>query len=158
MTDYLELLLEQWQDEEKAEVFDWKQAKAGHYRAAAEELRQVESPKGPEQPESDARARDDAYGRRMDRQKRIWTVEDRSADVVGQMVALARAVARGNTEQKAQGQVRTRAAVGAVQTMGGYNLERMSTAAPGIQRGLAGVLDAAFERDARRYDGPLGLF
>lgn len=150
MTDYLELLLDERQDEEDREAFMWRRA-AG-YRGPEGATGMDGTADGPET----AGRRSGPQEGRQGRQAQVQVEQTGRAELREQMVMLERAVARGKAQQAAQ--VRNRQGAEQVRTVHGQDVRRLNTAAPGVQRGLAGLLDAEFQRDARRYDGPLGLF
>ncbi|MBQ3557447.1 MAG: hypothetical protein IJA11_06590 [Oscillospiraceae bacterium] len=150
MTDYLDLLLDEQQEENENEPFAWRRMRTG-YRGATDEggSRQPDSKKiGAERSdvqERDARSRSEET-----------TARKRTADPETRLAALERAVARGRVQQETRKRSWEYAQV--AQAAGGQDMRRSAAAVPGVRRELAGMLDAVFERDARRYDGPLGLF
>lgn len=150
MTDYLDLLLDERQEEDENEPFAWRRTGTGYRELRGEDGGQQTNRErtGAEQDGGQARV------------KRAWSQEvtgqKQAADPELQLAILERAVARGKAQQDARN--RSREHVQAAQTAAGQDLRRSAAAVSGVQRELAGVLDAAFERDARRYDGPLGLF
>lgn len=150
MTDYLELLLDERQDEEEREAFTWRRV-AG-YRGPEGATGMGGTADGPET----AGQRPGPQEGRQGRQAQVQVEETGRAELREQLLKLERAVARGKVQQAAQ--VWKRQAVEQVGTVYGQDVRRLGAAAPGVQRGLAGLLDAEFQRDARRYDGPLGLF
>ncbi len=149
MTDYLELLLGERQDEEEREGFTWRRA-AG-YRGPKGATGMDDTAEGAE-----AVGRSGPQEGRQGRQAQVQVEQTGRAELREQLVMLERAVARGKAQQA--GQVRNRQGADQVRTVHGQDVRRLNTAAPGVQYGLAGLLDAEFQRDARRYDGPLGLF
>lgn len=80
----------------------------------------------------------------------------RNADLESRLSELVRAAARGRADHAALW--RKQGPANSVVLEGGQTARRRDELRVETRRGLAGVLDAAFERDARRYDGPLGLF
>ena len=150
MTDYLDLLLDARQEEDEDEPFVWKRRGRGYRGSGSED--------GPEQRSGREKAGVEWAGR-QDREPDLWTqdvsAKTRAAEPQTRLAALERAVARSRARQTAQGWNRER--VQTVQGTDGHDMRRLAVE-PGAQRRLAGWLDAAFERDARRYDGPLGLF
>lgn len=151
MIDYLELLLDMWQEEDETEPFTWKRAGTGY--------RGLDGEDGVRQAEGREKAVTELAGG-PGRVESLWekaTREtNRAADPEARLAMLERTVARGKTQQTARGRSWER--TDTAQAADGWDARRMNAAAPGVQRGLAGLLDVAFERDARRYDGPLGLF
>lgn len=150
MTDYLELLLEQAQ-EEAEEPFVWRRVAVG-----AGGVRAKDEP-GQESGGNAAAEKEERVMAVWKRRTEAVSGGQRPADPVEQLAALERAVARGRAEQQSRTGRRLPLADDTHAAQG-----RMVCGAddvmPGARRSLAGLLDAAFERDARRYDGPLGLF
>ena len=162
MTDYLELLLVRRQEEETEEAFAWRWAKERHYAAAMEKDERKWNADEREpiwnegDPATDVAGRLATLNQAVARAQsdRHWGAEGQGADLAGQMTALARAVVRGKGEPVA----RERGTMASARAVEQHRMEWTHATTSGMQRGLAGALDAAFERDARRYDGPLGLF
>lgn len=149
MTDYLEQLLDERQEEDEKEPFAWKRRRTGNRSLSGEDGAERQMVRQERVGAEHAAGRDEG----------LWeetvSVKSRMADPAGRLAALERAVSRGKRLQVAREQGRER--VEAAQAMRGQAMHGRS-AVTGVQRGLAGLLDAAFERDARRYDGPLSLF
>lgn len=139
MTDYLEELLNQ-EEQESEQTLQWTQtgrvvlAPAGNVRTGGAGLKPAaqQDREGPE-------ARSEQAGQ----------------IIVREMERLSRAVVRARSREQGY----------SAQRQGGMSLPSVQYA-PGISPAAragaavmdyAGLVDAAFERDARRYDGPLGL-
>ncbi len=150
MTDYLELLLDEQQDEEEREAFTWRRT-AG-YRGPEGATGMHGTVDGPQAAGQRPGPQEGGQGRRV----QVQAEAAGRAGLQEQLLMLERAVARGKVQQAAQ--VWKRQAAEQAGTVYGQDARRLNAAAPGVQRGLAGLLDAEFQRDARRYDGPLGLF
>ena len=148
MTDYLELLLNGWQEEDEGEPFVWKRMGYRGWNGmddvqqkTANKVAGVEMAVG-------------AVDRLPAEERHKGNGQSGAPEV--RLAALERAVARGKTQQVAREWSRERTVT--AQTEAERPVVGMNGTALEMRRGLAGVLDAAFERDARRYDGPLGLF
>lgn len=150
MTDYLELLLDERQDEEEREAFAWRRA-AG-YRGQEGMDGMSGTADGPAAAKQRPGQRESQQGRQV----QVQVEATGRTQLRERLLMLERAVVRGKAQQATQ--VWKRQAAEQVRTVYGQDVRRMGAAAPGVQRGLAGVVDAEFQRDARRYDGPLGLF
>lgn len=149
MTDYLERLLDMRQEEEEAEPFAWKWTGRGYRDVSGRDgAQQVMDPKKTEAERADGWG-EQPQGKEAPAKKQVIDPEARLA-------MLERAVARGKVQQAAREW--KRGSAGTAQAAGGQDMRGLTVAMPEMRRSLAGVLDAAFERDARRYDGPLGLF
>lgn len=151
MTDYLELLLDMRQEEDEEEPFVWKRGGMGYRGAGGED--------GARQAAGRDRDGTERGGRQGRNAGSLWenvTVRKEAADPEARLARLERAVARGKA-RKVPGEWNA-GHVQAAGPEGGQGPRGSAAAAAGMPRSLAGVLDAAFERDARRYDGPLGLF
>ena len=149
MTDYLEQLLDVWQEEDESGTLMWKRKSRKRYEPIGEERGQrskVET--------AESLSTGEPVGQR-ERWMQQSTVEYRESDVVEKLERLERAVVRGKTGRARAGAWKVS---GAMQAAEGLTMPQTGVAQTGVQRRLATLLDTAFERDARRYDGPLGLF
>lgn len=152
MTDYLELLLEPVQErEEEDDAFMWRRWVVRPGGEKKEEMGQTtRRDTAPEQGEWAADAKTHGGEAVSEDGKRAGPME--------RLAALERAVVRGRAETVGQSRgLRLRRAEDTreAERRGDRSAEDMRS---GVRRELAGELDAAFERDARRYDGPLRLF
>ena len=149
MTDYLELLLE-WEQEDEGEPFAWPQGGTELRRSASEDGQ------WPDRQRTDIAggAEERIIEPRKTGESRF---QKRMADPLVQLVELERTVSRSRVEQQ-RTQVKRQVGVESAHAAYGRTVRQMDEVIPGVQRDLVGVLDAAFERDARRYDGALGLF
>lgn len=139
MTDYLEELLDE-EEQENEQGLQWTRA----VRAGLASVRAVQ--------ESNVDAQAVVQQARTQvRQSR----QDAGYAIALEMERLGRAVVRARTpEQGRAGERQGGTTISAAQYIPGAGAAvRMGTAAVDY----AGLVDAAFERDARRYDGPLSL-
>lgn len=150
MTDYLEQLLDVWQDDEESQVLVWKRKGRGRYETIGED---TQGQRNTADTAEDLLAGEPAGQR--ERRMRQSAMECRESDVAEKLTRLERAVARGKAGSAKAETWRTS---GAVQAAHEPMMPQTGRAQTGVQRRLATLLDAAFERDTRRYDGPLELF
>ncbi|MBQ3134767.1 MAG: hypothetical protein IJB75_03015 [Oscillospiraceae bacterium] len=96
--------------------------------------------------------------RMQERERRPATAmgQGRKSDLEKALSDLGRAVARGKNEHVMM--PRKHRSANEVEAERRTAVREKNARQPEAQRGLMRRLDAAFERDARRYDGPLGLF
>lgn len=149
MTDYLERLLDMRQEEEETEPFAWKRTGRGYRNVSGKDGAQQVMDR-----EKTEAERTDGWGERP--REKETPAQKRVNDPETRLAVLERAVARGKVQQATQEWKRGRTE--AAQAAGGQDMRGLTVTVPEMRRSLAGALDAVFERDARRYDGPLGLF
>ncbi|MBO5340372.1 MAG: hypothetical protein J6A62_05190 [Oscillospiraceae bacterium] len=139
MTDYLEELLAE-EEQENEQDLQWTKA----VRVGLASVRKIPEVDGGE--ETEVRQNREAI-----RNSRPHT----GPDIILEMERLSRAVVRAHTREQGQtGERQGGTAVSAMQYIPGAGAA-VRTGAAAVD--YVGLVDAAFERDARRYDGPLGL-
>ncbi len=139
MTDYLEELLAE-EEQENEQALEWVKA----VRVGLASGRNVPKVDGGEKTEVRQSREETRYSHRYSEQT-----------ILSEMSRLSRAVVRAHTREQGQtGERQGGTTLSAMQYIpGAGDTVRIGTAAVDY----VGLVDAAFERDARRYDGPLGL-
>lgn len=152
MTDYLELLLEQLEDDGNEQPLDWKRT-----------TRSLSAVKGDKQEDAGKRSLG-AAAERVPLQTRnrtetgmTETPEKMKIDILEQLDRLGRTATKVKNGGAGVWGSRQSAEVTSVMPVGFEALSDKRMSASTSAARLAAALDAAFERDARRYDGPLGL-
>lgn len=178
MIDYLERLLDREAEEETQEAFVWPKIglvgwQNGAGGAAEEERKRAaeHSERGTaawqavlEELAQAAEAEKAAQGRLfvpqdtrrgLERSATVEPVWEWKTDPGRELAELARAAKRGRSGQASL--LRNERTEAGRTAEVGRDTRRREELRVETRRGLARRLDAAFERDARRYDGPLGL-
>ena len=160
MIDYLEELLEQQVSDEEGGTLDWRKGNLRVWQRQAWEQSALGGAARPQEQTTDDVV---TYRQNLSGQGDVQTLVQAAAEavwrkragqlpLVGQMTRLHRAVLQarehsGSRNMTAQSVMQP----GMAETRYGGSLSVRRTA------DYAAAVDAAFQRDARRYDGPLGL-
>lgn len=140
MTDYLNQLLEQ-QEQEEEQGLEWP--RPGLRLWAAEGRKEDAAAHGVTyQQEQDGAAVEQGY---------VRATQAQTQPLTAQLERLRRAVQRAQSQPGRQGASVGQALAGSGGAFSHGQLPRIRAA------DYAALVDAAFQRDARRYDGPLGL-
>ena len=150
MTDYLDELLEQQEEEEQGGLPEWRKVGAVAFGGAERKTADARQGDLRREPgvEETARNSEPGEGNAMRAEERRSAV----AELTSRLQQLHRAVR--------QAQERGLRTVASPQTAARLGLDVGQQAVPVPMHRMAdyaAAVDAAFRRDARRYDGPLGL-
>ena len=160
MTDYLEELLEQQASDEEGGTLDWSKRSLRLWERQAWEQMTADGAARPQEQNVDNAV---TYRQNLPGQGDIQTLVQAAAEavwhkragqlpLVGQMALLHRAVQQVR-EHGGSGN----AAVQSVMQPGMADVRHGGALSVRRTADYAAAVDAAFQRDARRYDGPLGL-
>ncbi len=160
MTDYLEELLEQQVNDEEGGTLDWRKGSLHLWdRQAWEQIAAGGAIRSQEQTADDVVTYRQNLPGQGDMQtlvqaaaEAVWHKRAEQLPLVGQMARLHRAVIQVR-EHGGSGN----AAVQSVMQPGIADVRHGGALSVRRAADYAAAVDAAFQRDARRYDGPLGL-